>query len=65
MCSSTVGVDAAGEPDEPVDRGERQADGERMLPERDADERAAGRQDERRTHRENREDLGNDAVRGR
>ena len=37
-----VGVDAAGEADERVDRGEDEHDRENVFPERHADERAAG-----------------------
>ena len=52
-----MAVDAAGEADERVDRAEDEHDRERVLPERHADERAPGGQDERRGQREDREDV--------
>ena len=45
-------VHPAGEADERVDRAQAEHEGERVLPQRDADERAAGREHERRRQRE-------------
>jgi hypothetical protein len=47
-----VGVDPSGEPDQRVDRCEHEYERERVLPERHADERTPGREDERRGQRE-------------
>ena len=61
-----MGIDAAGESQQHIDRaGDQEARG-RVLPERHADERAAGGEDERRRQREDREHVGEHArsVRG-
>ena len=58
-----LGVDAAGEADERVDRAEHEDDGERILPEQDADEGAAGGEDELgRGEREDRQDRGQQSL---
>ena len=57
-----MAVDAAGEADERVDRGEDEHDRECVFPEGDADERAAGGQHERGGEREDREDVRGEAV---
>ena len=57
-----LAVDAAGEADERVDRGEDEHDGDDVFPERHADERAACGEHERRGERENREDVRQRAV---
>jgi hypothetical protein len=48
-------VDASGEPDEGVDRGEYERDRERVFPQWDADQDAAGGEHERGGEREDRE----------
>src|ERR671910_1072478 len=60
---NALGVDAAGEADEGVDRAEREQEHERVLPERHADERAAGWKDEGRGEREDGERVGEQAFR--
>src|SRR5688572_1359787 len=57
-----LGVDAPGDSDERVDRGEHEHGREHVLPERYADERAPCRQDERRGEGEYREEIRHGAL---
>lgn len=58
-----VRVDAAGKPDESVDGADDKYDRERVLPQWDADEGAAGGEHERRGQREDGEQAGERPVR--